>query len=140
MNVLSRSEKAALTGLQTKFPHAEPHTAYASRPGRTLRHRRRAVERRRSRKKLLDGAVATLLKHGIADESIDVAWVPGSFEIPLVAQRMAASEEYAAVLCLGAVIQRRNDARRAHQPCREPRHRSNRAGRERSRVVRRTDV
>jgi 6,7-dimethyl-8-ribityllumazine synthase len=55
-------------------------------------------------RKLLDGAVATLLQHGIADESIDVVWVPGSFEIPLVAQRMAASEEYVAVLCLGAVI------------------------------------
>jgi 6,7-dimethyl-8-ribityllumazine synthase len=55
-------------------------------------------------KKLLDGAVATLLQNGIVDESIDVAWVPGSFEIPLVAQRMATSEEYAAILCLGAVI------------------------------------
>ena len=54
--------------------------------------------------KLLDGAVATLLQHGVVDESIDVAWVPGSFEIPLVAQRMAASDEYSAVLCLGAVI------------------------------------
>jgi 6,7-dimethyl-8-ribityllumazine synthase len=55
-------------------------------------------------RKLLDGAVATLTQHGIADESIDVAWVPGSFEIPLAAQRMAASGDYAAVLCLGAVI------------------------------------
>jgi 6,7-dimethyl-8-ribityllumazine synthase len=55
-------------------------------------------------RKLLDGAVATLAKHGVADEEIDVAWVPGSFEIPLVAQRIAASGNYAAVLCLGAVI------------------------------------
>jgi 6,7-dimethyl-8-ribityllumazine synthase len=55
-------------------------------------------------KKLLDGAVSTLIAHGILDESIDIAWVPGSFEIPLVAQQMAASEEYSAVLCLGAVI------------------------------------
>jgi 6,7-dimethyl-8-ribityllumazine synthase len=55
-------------------------------------------------KKLLDGAVATLTKHCVADEAIDVAWVPGSFEIPLAAQRMAASGKYAAVLCLGAVI------------------------------------
>lgn len=55
-------------------------------------------------KKLLDGAVATLAKHGVADDAIDVAWVPGSFEIPLVAQRMAISGKYAAVLCLGAVI------------------------------------
>ncbi len=55
-------------------------------------------------RKLLEGAVATLVKHGVADDAIDVAWVPGSFEIPLVAQRMAASGSYAAVLCLGAVI------------------------------------
>jgi 6,7-dimethyl-8-ribityllumazine synthase len=55
-------------------------------------------------RKLLDGAVATLVKHGVADEAIDVAWVPGSFEIPLAAHRMADSGNYAAVLCLGAVI------------------------------------
>jgi 6,7-dimethyl-8-ribityllumazine synthase len=55
-------------------------------------------------RKLLDGAVGTLRQHGVADEAIDVAWVPGSFEIPLAAQRMAASGKYAAVLCLGAVI------------------------------------
>jgi 6,7-dimethyl-8-ribityllumazine synthase len=55
-------------------------------------------------RKLLDGAVATLREHGVADEAIDVAWVPGSFEIPLVAQRMAASGRYQAVICLGAVI------------------------------------
>lgn len=55
-------------------------------------------------RKLLDGAVATLKQHGVADRSIDVAWVPGSFEIPLAAQRLAASGRYAAVLCLGAVI------------------------------------
>jgi 6,7-dimethyl-8-ribityllumazine synthase len=55
-------------------------------------------------RKLLDGAVNTLREHGVADEAIDVAWVPGSMEIPLVAQRMAASGRYVAVLCLGAVI------------------------------------
>ena len=55
-------------------------------------------------RKLLDGAVSTLKEHGVADERIDVAWVPGSFEIPLAAQRMATSGRYAAVLCLGAVI------------------------------------
>jgi 6,7-dimethyl-8-ribityllumazine synthase len=55
-------------------------------------------------RKLLDGAVATLARHGVADDAIDVAWVPGSFEIPLAAQRMADSGNYAAVLCLGAVI------------------------------------
>lgn len=55
-------------------------------------------------RKLLDGAVSTLVKNGVADEVIDVAWVPGSFEIPMVAQRMASSGCYAAVLCLGTVI------------------------------------
>ena len=55
-------------------------------------------------RKLLDGAVSKLRDAGVADEAIDVAWVPGSFEIPLAAQRMAASGRYAAVLCLGAVI------------------------------------
>jgi 6,7-dimethyl-8-ribityllumazine synthase len=55
-------------------------------------------------RKLLDGAVSTLKERGVADERIDVVWVPGSFEIPLAAQRMAASGRYAAVLCLGAVI------------------------------------
>ena len=55
-------------------------------------------------RKLLDGAVSTLKEHGVADERIDVAWVPGSFEIPLAAQQMATSGQYAAVLCLGAVI------------------------------------
>jgi 6,7-dimethyl-8-ribityllumazine synthase len=54
--------------------------------------------------KLLDGAVATLRDAGVPDDHIDVAWVPGSWEIPLVAQRMAASARYAAVLCLGAVV------------------------------------
>lgn len=55
-------------------------------------------------RKLLDGAVATLREHGVADDAIDVAWVPGSFEIPLVAQRLAESGRYQAVICLGAVI------------------------------------
>jgi 6,7-dimethyl-8-ribityllumazine synthase len=54
--------------------------------------------------RLLDGAVDTLAGHGVADELIDVAWVPGAFEIPTVAERMAASGRYAAVICLGAVI------------------------------------
>jgi 6,7-dimethyl-8-ribityllumazine synthase len=55
-------------------------------------------------RKLLDGAVAKLKEHDIADVAIDVAWVPGAMEIPLVAKRLAASKRYAAVLCLGAVI------------------------------------
>jgi 6,7-dimethyl-8-ribityllumazine synthase len=54
--------------------------------------------------RLLSGAVETLVEHGVADESIDVVWVPGAFEIPLVAARQAASGRYVAVLCLGAVI------------------------------------
>ena len=54
--------------------------------------------------KLLEGAIATLKAHGIADDSIDVAWVPGAWEIPLVAERLAESESYVAVICLGAVI------------------------------------
>lgn len=54
--------------------------------------------------RLLDGATSTLVAHGVADEHIDVARVPGAFEIPAVADRLAASGRYAAVLCLGAVI------------------------------------
>ncbi len=55
-------------------------------------------------RKLLDAAVARLMEHGVPDEAIDVAWVPGSMEIPLAAKRLAASHRYAAVICLGAVI------------------------------------
>jgi 6,7-dimethyl-8-ribityllumazine synthase len=54
--------------------------------------------------KLLAGAVETLRAAGVNDEAIDVAWVPGAWEIPLVVQRLAQSDNYAAVLCLGAVI------------------------------------
>ncbi len=54
--------------------------------------------------RLLDGAVQTLLEHGIADDQIDVAWTPGAFEIPTVAERFAGTGRYAAVICLGAVI------------------------------------
>jgi 6,7-dimethyl-8-ribityllumazine synthase len=54
--------------------------------------------------KLLAGAASTLRSAGVGDQDIDVAWVPGAWEIPLVAQRFAQSEEYVAVLCLGAVI------------------------------------
>jgi len=54
--------------------------------------------------RLLEGAVRTLTARGVADEMIDVAWVPGAFEIPTVANRLAASSRYLAVLCLGAVI------------------------------------
>src|SRR5215471_19984724 len=53
---------------------------------------------------LLDGAQAALKSAGVADDAIDVAWVPGAFEIPLVADKLAGSGRYAAILCLGAVI------------------------------------
>jgi len=54
--------------------------------------------------RLLDGAIQTLTAHGVSDDRIDVARVPGAFEIPTVASRLANSGRYAAVLCLGAVI------------------------------------
>lgn len=54
--------------------------------------------------KLVGGALDALLRHGAAEEDIEVAWVPGAFEIPLVAQKMAESKKYDAVICLGAVI------------------------------------
>ncbi|MGA9172503.1 MAG: 6,7-dimethyl-8-ribityllumazine synthase [Thermoactinomyces sp.] len=54
--------------------------------------------------KLLDGALDALKRHGAEEGNIDVAWVPGAFEIPLVADRMAASKKYDAVIALGCVI------------------------------------
>lgn len=54
--------------------------------------------------KLLDGALDALRRHEVAPENMTVAWCPGSFEIPLVAQRMARGGAYDAVICLGAVI------------------------------------
>jgi len=54
--------------------------------------------------RLLAGAVDTLKQHGVPEDAIDVAWVPGAFEIPLAADRLAHSGRYVAVLCLGAVI------------------------------------
>ena len=54
--------------------------------------------------KLLSGAVDGLTRHDVKEEQIDVAWVPGAFEIPLIAQKMAQSGKYDAVICLGAVI------------------------------------
>lgn len=55
-------------------------------------------------KKLLEGAQDALLRHGVSEDNIDVAWVPGAFEIPLVAKKLAESEKYNAIICLGAVI------------------------------------
>ena len=54
--------------------------------------------------KLLGGAVDGLVRHGVAENNITTAWVPGAFEIPLVASKMAKSGKYDAVICLGAVI------------------------------------
>jgi 6,7-dimethyl-8-ribityllumazine synthase len=59
--------------------------------------------------RLLDGALETLRKHQVPDEAVDVVWVPGSFEIPLVAKRLAEGRRYAAVVCLGCVIQGETD-------------------------------
>jgi 6,7-dimethyl-8-ribityllumazine synthase len=74
----------------------------ASPPGRfaivAARFNRVVVE------KLVEGALDGLKRHGVADGAIDLAWVPGSFEIPLVAKRLASSQKYSAVICLGAVI------------------------------------
>ncbi|AGO15473.1 6,7-dimethyl-8-ribityllumazine synthase [Glaesserella parasuis ZJ0906] len=54
--------------------------------------------------KLLSGAIDTLVRHGASESDIDTAWVPGAFEIPLVAKKMAESGKYDAVICLGTVI------------------------------------
>ena len=54
--------------------------------------------------KLLGGAMDGLLRHDVKEEDITVAWVPGAFEIPLIAKKMAMSKKYDAVICLGAVI------------------------------------
>ncbi len=54
--------------------------------------------------KLLAGAIDALVRHGVAEKDIDVVWSPGSFEIPLLAKRLAVGGQYTAVICLGAVI------------------------------------
>ncbi len=54
--------------------------------------------------KLLGGAVDALKRHDVADGDIEIAWVPGSFEIPMVAQKMAELKKYDAIICLGAII------------------------------------
>lgn len=55
-------------------------------------------------RKLLDGAQDALLRHGVNEADIDIAWVPGSFEIPLTAQKLAQTKKYDAIICLGAVV------------------------------------
>jgi len=55
-------------------------------------------------RRLLEGAQDALLRHGVNEEDMDIAWVPGSFEIPLIAKKLAQTKKYDAVICLGAVI------------------------------------
>ena len=54
--------------------------------------------------KLLGGALDALKRHDVEEENIEIAWVPGAFEIPLIASKMAKSKKYDAIICLGAVI------------------------------------
>lgn len=54
--------------------------------------------------KLLEGALDALRRHDTSEDDVEVAWVPGAYEIPLVAKKMAATDKYDAVICLGAVI------------------------------------
>lgn len=55
-------------------------------------------------KKLLEGAMDALQRHGVLQTDIDIAWVPGSFEIPVAAKKLAETKKYDAIICLGAVI------------------------------------
>jgi len=55
-------------------------------------------------KKLLEGCVDTLTRHGVKDQEIEVAWVPGAFEVPLIAKKMTGSKKYDAVICLVTII------------------------------------
>ena len=59
--------------------------------------------------RLVAGAVDAFTRHGVADESLDLVWVPGSFELPSVARKLAGSGQYTAVICLGCVIQGETD-------------------------------
>jgi len=54
--------------------------------------------------KLLEGAKDALLRHGVMEDDIDTAWVPGAFEIPLAAQKLAQTKRYDAIVCVGAVV------------------------------------
>jgi len=55
-------------------------------------------------KKLLEGAQDALLRHGVKEEDIDIAWTPGAFEIPLIAKKLAQTKKYDAVICLATVV------------------------------------
>ena len=91
-------------------------------------------------RKLLDGAVAKLQERGVADDVIDVAWVPGAMEIPLVAKRLAEARPLPGDHLSRRRDPRRNFARPAHQPLRQPRNHASIDRRQHSRVVRRTNV
>lgn len=54
--------------------------------------------------KLLGGAIDGLKRHGVSEDDIEIVWVPGAFELPLIAKKMAQNEKYDAIICLGAVI------------------------------------
>ena len=56
-------------------------------------------------RKLVEGAMDCLIRHNVHKDAITLAWVPGAFEIPVIAQKMARSKQYDAVICLGAVIE-----------------------------------
>ncbi len=56
-------------------------------------------------RELMDGAMDCLVRHGVSEDNVDTAWVPGSFEIPMAAKRLVATGRYAAVICLGCLIQ-----------------------------------
>ena len=60
-------------------------------------------------RRLLDGAVDTFRRHGASEDDLTIAWAPGSFEIPVIAERLAKTGDYAGVVCLGAVIQGETD-------------------------------
>lgn len=55
-------------------------------------------------RRLLEGALDALLRHGVSEDNIEISWVPGSFEIPLAALKMAKSGRYDGIICLGAII------------------------------------
>jgi len=55
-------------------------------------------------KKLLEGAQDALLRHGVKEEDMDIAWTPGSFEIPLIAKKLADTKKYDAIICLATIV------------------------------------
>jgi 6,7-dimethyl-8-ribityllumazine synthase len=94
------SESSGTSGkMPPRAGHAAADLPAATRVGIVVARWNEPITRR-----LLDGAAATFAAAGLADAAVDVVWVPGSFELPLAADRLAALGRYAAVLCLGAII------------------------------------